>query len=126
VSAGEERVVFMTTNHITKLDPALVRPGRVDVMHAVGNADESQVRRMFLKFYPGETEASENFATALKGVDVSMALLQGFFLQHRDDGAPGALRATQMLREEAEAIAELQKMMFERHEQGNNPAIPRK
>ena len=28
VAAGEERVVFMTTNFIDRLDPALIRPGR--------------------------------------------------------------------------------------------------
>jgi len=34
----------MTTNHIEKLDPALIRPGRVDVIHEVGDASASQVR----------------------------------------------------------------------------------
>ena len=27
VAAGEERMLFMTTNHIERLDPALIRPG---------------------------------------------------------------------------------------------------
>ena len=31
VAAQEGRIFFMTTNHIDKLDPALVRPGRCDV-----------------------------------------------------------------------------------------------
>ena len=35
VSAGEERVTFMTTNHLTRLDPALIRPGRADVLEKV-------------------------------------------------------------------------------------------
>ncbi|KAI0220763.1 Complex III assembly protein translocase and chaperone, partial [Massospora cicadina] len=30
VAAAEERINFMTTNHIERLDPALIRPGRVD------------------------------------------------------------------------------------------------
>lgn len=29
-SAGEGRLIFMTTNHRERLDPALLRPGRVD------------------------------------------------------------------------------------------------
>ena len=76
VSAGEERVVFMTTNHIKRLDPALVRPGRADVIQFIGDATSSQQRRMFLKFYPGEQESAEHFATGLQGATVSMALLQ--------------------------------------------------
>ena len=39
----------MTTNHLERLDPALVRPGRVDVMHNIGPSTPSQLRRMFLK-----------------------------------------------------------------------------
>ncbi|CAO2816236.1 unnamed protein product [Amaranthus hypochondriacus] len=30
-ACGEERVIVFTTNHVDKLDPALVRPGRMDV-----------------------------------------------------------------------------------------------
>ncbi|TQS31380.1 hypothetical protein Golomagni_08340, partial [Golovinomyces magnicellulatus] len=30
IAAGEERIAFLTTNHIDRLDPALIRPGRVD------------------------------------------------------------------------------------------------
>ena len=68
---------------------------------------------MFLKFYPGEEESAEHFATAMKGATISMALLQGFFMTHRDDGPMGALQATYLLREEAEQIAELQRQMRE-------------
>ena len=30
-ACGEERIIVFTTNHIEKLDPALIRPGRMDV-----------------------------------------------------------------------------------------------
>lgn len=30
-SCGDERIIIFTTNHIEKLDPALLRPGRMDV-----------------------------------------------------------------------------------------------
>ena len=63
-------------------------------------------------------EHARHFATAMAGVEVSMALLQGFFLKHRDDGPMGALQATHLLREEAEAIAHLQQLMgTNRHDQ---------
>src|SRR5207253_2725559 len=31
VASPEGRIVVMTTNHVDKLDPALIRPGRADV-----------------------------------------------------------------------------------------------
>lgn len=43
VAASEERLVFMTTNFIEKLDAALIRPGRVDVCQLIGNATNHQV-----------------------------------------------------------------------------------
>ena len=41
----------MTTNHIDRLDPALIRPGRVDLMQLIDNASPFQIRYMFKKFY---------------------------------------------------------------------------
>ena len=93
VAAGEERILFMTTNHLSRLDPALIRPGRVDVIHEVGTASTSQVRRMFLKFFPGEEQRAHTFAASAVGsTDLSMAILQNFFMAHRE-GAEEACAA---------------------------------
>jgi len=43
VAASEDRLVFMTTNHIERLDPALIRPGRVDYVELIGDATDYQV-----------------------------------------------------------------------------------
>lgn len=37
VASAEDRIIFMTTNHVEHLDKALIRPGRVDVMQYFGN-----------------------------------------------------------------------------------------
>ncbi|KAF9905580.1 hypothetical protein EC991_001541 [Linnemannia zychae] len=50
ITAQEGSVVFMTTNHIRKLAPALIRPGRCDRKLLFDYADEHQVRGMCLKF----------------------------------------------------------------------------
>ncbi|KAL6062308.1 mitochondrial chaperone [Balamuthia mandrillaris] len=51
VSATEERILFMTTNHIEQLDPALIRPGRVNVKQELGHATPAQMKKMFARFY---------------------------------------------------------------------------
>jgi ATP-dependent 26S proteasome regulatory subunit len=40
---SEERLVFMTTNYLDRLDPALIRPGRVDCAQLIDNASAFQV-----------------------------------------------------------------------------------
>lgn len=36
VASTEARILFMTTNYLERLDPALVRPGRVDMKEYIG------------------------------------------------------------------------------------------
>lgn len=36
VASAEARILFMTTNYLERLDPALVRPGRVDMKEYIG------------------------------------------------------------------------------------------
>ncbi|KAM3582000.1 Complex III assembly protein translocase and chaperone [Umbelopsis sp. WA50703] len=84
VASAEERIVFMTTNHVENLDPALVRPGRIDVKEFLGNASDSQIRGMFLRFYEHQPELGEQFLQALKGKSVSTASLQGHFVYFKD------------------------------------------
>ncbi|MEX2026900.1 MAG: AAA family ATPase, partial [Pirellulaceae bacterium] len=52
VAAGEGRLLFATTNHIERLDPALIRPGRIDKKLEISYADRDQLRRIFRRFFP--------------------------------------------------------------------------
>ncbi|PHH82943.1 hypothetical protein CDD82_4266 [Ophiocordyceps australis] len=59
VASQEGRILIMTTNHIDKLDKALIRPGRVDMMIPFGAADSSMVFSMFRAIYsPYENEVA--------------------------------------------------------------------
>ncbi|KAF8643766.1 hypothetical protein AX16_008785 [Volvariella volvacea WC 439] len=97
VASGEERIIFMTTNHIEKLDPALIRPGRVDVAELIDDASPTQARRLFTRFYGIEGDSSDQaeeiqrlgsileeiVGDELKtGKRISMAALQGLFIRH--------------------------------------------
>ncbi|KAI8374100.1 BCS1 N terminal-domain-containing protein [Choanephora cucurbitarum] len=83
VASAEERIIFLTTNHVEKLDPALIRPGRVDMKEYLGNASEHQIKKMFLRFYDDE-ELAERFVQKTRGKDISTASLQGHFVYYKD------------------------------------------
>jgi chaperone BCS1 len=57
VAAQEGRVVFMTTNHREVLDPALIRPGRIDVAFELSYAGVDELRRMIERFFPEVDES---------------------------------------------------------------------
>lgn len=81
VAASEGRIVLMTTNHIEKLDPALIRPGRVDLKLEIGPPCDYQRRTIFRRFYPDASGALvEQFATECNLE--SMAAIQGHLLSH--------------------------------------------
>ncbi|KAF9901130.1 hypothetical protein EC991_006470 [Linnemannia zychae] len=84
VASSEGRIIFMTTNHIEVLDPALIRPGRVDLREYVGDATPSQIRKMFKRFYEQEDALADRFVKSLEGHKVSTAALQGHFVHFKD------------------------------------------
>jgi len=84
VASQEGRLFFMTTNHLDKLDPALVRPGRCDVKVELRKASHKQATQLFDRFYPKDDRAWM-FASALPEFEISMAQLQGYLLEHKKD-----------------------------------------
>lgn len=107
VASGEERIIFLTTNHIDRLDPALIRPGRVDLAVLVGDADPEQARTLFTNFY-GNGQAEEEVSDQVEllgmqlqeivsngieaGHRISMAALQGTFIRHDAKDAVASTR----------------------------------
>lgn len=63
VASSEERIIFMTTNHYNLLDPALIRPGRVDIHEILDDATGEQAQRLFTKFY-GSSSSSSSSSTS--------------------------------------------------------------
>lgn len=52
VASSEDRILIATTNHIEKLDKALIRPGRFELILKIDNMNDEVCRKMFAKFYP--------------------------------------------------------------------------
>ena len=103
VGSAEERVLFLTTNHVERLDVALVRPGRVDMTVRLGEATQWQAGMLWDRFY-GDLDECEKFKRAflskLEALGVveceqaqgpeprkrtSAAALQGLFLYNKGD-----------------------------------------
>jgi hypothetical protein len=119
VAASEARILFMTTNHIEKLDPALIRPGRVDVKFEMTLATQPMIAQMFRHFYShGVASSSQDAASAVEGISdqnapqqcgihamseafsrlvpskkFSMASVQVYLVQHKRDPAAALSRA---------------------------------
>lgn len=51
VSEDDGRILIMTSNHWSKLDPALVRPGRIDIEVEMGHIDEETLNNYVYDHY---------------------------------------------------------------------------
>ncbi|OJJ44306.1 hypothetical protein ASPZODRAFT_135112 [Penicilliopsis zonata CBS 506.65] len=122
VASAEERIIFLTTNHVERLDEALVRPGRVDMTVRLGEVTRYQVGHLWDRFY-GEIDESgthrqafidrlqelgliedENGSKPDRSKTTSTAALQGLFLYNKGnmEGAIAMAEAlTQTLHSEA-------------------------
>lgn len=71
---------MMTTNRMETLDPALLRPGRIDYKLYLGKASDAQKVDLYMRFFPdaSETEAREFVRTC--GSSETMAEFQGLLL----------------------------------------------
>ena len=103
VASAEERLLFLTTNHVERLDNALVRPGRIDMTVRIGEATRWQAGELWDRFY-GENDPEGVYKarflyhleelkliTSGKRLDTgtrsstSTAALQGLFLYNKDN-----------------------------------------
>ncbi|RGP81642.1 bcs1 precursor [Fusarium longipes] len=96
VSAQEGRVLVMTSNHTENIDPALLRPGRVDYTIEFGLASFETTTQLFKLMYGTSYAAgsevdsekidalSTEFAEAILTHTFAPAAIQGYLLMHQD------------------------------------------
>lgn len=132
VASAEERVLFLTTNHISRLDSALIRPGRIDMTVRIGEATRWQASGLWDRFY-GELDTDGIFKELFLGKlqtlgmisvaesdddtenvgrfphqrnrQVSAAALQGLFLYNKGD-MEGAISMVENLVAEAVEVSQ--------------------
>lgn len=71
----------MTTNHVEKLDEALLRPGRIDYKLYLGKASDRQKVELYHRFFPESSDAEAwEFVEASRSAE-TMAEFQGRLLE---------------------------------------------
>ena len=78
-----ECIVIMTTNHIEKLDSALIRPGRIDHKIELRNVSKEQIGQIIKYFYKRKIDLS-----TVSDLDISISeLINTIIMSHMDDYA---------------------------------------
>jgi len=87
VASKEGRLLIMTTNHRSRLDEALIRPGRVDIQVRFDYADAGIVRDLFRALYDvsDEDKALLKFPADFPAAD-ELAQLARTFVEHVPPG----------------------------------------
>jgi chaperone BCS1 len=98
---------MMTTNHMEALDPALLRPGRIDYKLYLGKASDAQKVDLYLNFFPDASEAEAREFVRTCGPAETMAEFQGLLLGLAGDPATLGIRrrvVTRCASEEVESV----------------------
>jgi len=77
----EGLITIMTTNYKNKLDVALNRPGRVDLVMDFEYSTKSEIKMMYDKFFPKLKDKFGTFYKKLTHTNLTMATVQEYFLE---------------------------------------------
>jgi len=77
------RILIITSNHYDKLDPALIRPGRIDISHELGNASHSTISEMYFHYF--KTTIDKTALKKVKEYLYSPADLTNIYISNRNE-----------------------------------------
>lgn len=93
ITSAEGVITILSSNHIEKLDPALIRGGRVDKRFHFEKPTSEHIEQIFKNFYPDSPESlrkqfSQSVLSRKEGDEArSMATLQQLFIHFRGESA---------------------------------------
>jgi mitochondrial chaperone BCS1 len=94
VGAQEGRILFATTNKYSALDPALCRPGRMDLHVEFKLASKYQMEELFKRFYRPDDEAEVDVRKKEEETPGEKSLDSGYGSVSRDEDADGVAADT--------------------------------
>ena len=77
------RIIILTTNHINKLDPALIREGRIDIKVEMKKASRNIVKQMFNWFY--KKELDNDILQKIPDMHFTPAKISNIFYKNHDN-----------------------------------------
>lgn len=101
LSPQHGRILMMTTNHIEKLDKALIRPGRCDLIIELKMCDKDMIMQLYELFYSRTID--ENEIKHIPDNTYSPAEISGIFMRNRFDSVAG-LKELKLLNHDMIAI----------------------
>ena len=108
-------IVILTTNHMEKLDPALIRSGRVDRVISLTYMKKPEIYKMFIKFQENdyipdsEKEFYEKIITL--NIEITPSLLQQYLFKYLDKCQP-ALNNYKEIKELYNKVVKSQKNLY--------------
>jgi hypothetical protein len=76
------RILGISSNHYDKLDPALVRPGRIDITLHLNNATHKTIQEMYAHFYGSTLE--KKHVKKIEPLFYSPAEITNCYIQYKD------------------------------------------
>uniref|UniRef100_J3MXX5 AAA+ ATPase domain-containing protein n=1 Tax=Oryza brachyantha TaxID=4533 RepID=J3MXX5_ORYBR len=107
---GEERIIVFTTNHVDGIDPALLRPGRMDVHVRLGACGAHAMRELVDRYVGVEDHEMLDAAEGCirDGAEMTPAEVGEVLLRNRDDPDAAVTELAVELKARQSAADELQ------------------
>jgi len=77
------RILGISSNHYDKLDPALIRPGRIDISLHLNNCTRNMIKQMYKQYY--KSDIDENILNSIKDGYFSPAEVINFYVLNREN-----------------------------------------
>jgi ATP-dependent 26S proteasome regulatory subunit len=77
------RILGISSNHYDKLDPALIRPGRIDITLCLDNCTRNMIRQMYKQFY--KSDIDEKQLSKIKDKYYSPAQIINWYVLNRNE-----------------------------------------
>lgn len=81
----EDLVTVITTNHIKRLDKAIIRPMRIDKIITFTYASKYQYEEIFNKFFPDNVDLLKEIYKKIKSKKYTTSMLQRWFISYLDE-----------------------------------------
>jgi chaperone BCS1 len=77
------RILLISSNHYDKLDPALIRPGRIDITHKLNNANYNTISEIYLHLFGNKIDKQK--LKKVKEYFYSPAELINIYISHKEE-----------------------------------------